>query len=115
MKNILSIIAFAFVMLLSVNTAGAQNLTQDADRPEVIAKTKTANLSEILALNGDQQRSVFRALVSNEVNYGSHIKGKDQNNAEVIANKKKFDEALTASMKKILTEAQFKQWLELKK
>jgi hypothetical protein len=109
MKNLLKIVAFAFVMVLSVNTAQAQ----DADRPEVVAKQKTAELSETLNLNGDQQRSVFRAMVANEVNYRKHVIGKDASNAQVIADKKKHDDVLTTSMKRILTDEQYKQWVAL--
>jgi len=115
MKNLLTIVAFAFIMLLGVNSAGAQTLKQDADRPEVVAKQKTADLSETLNLNGDQQRSVFRAMVANEVNYRKHINGKDMNNAKVIADKKKFDDVLTTSMKKVLTADQYKKWAAMPK
>lgn len=115
MKNLLTVIAFAFVMVLGVNTAEAQKLTQDSERPEVVAKKKTSELSTKLNLNGDQQRSVFRALVANEVNYRKHVAGKDANNALVKADKKKYDDVLKASMKKTLTDAQFKQWLALPK
>ncbi|MFT5983128.1 MAG: hypothetical protein ACI9RM_001569, partial [Ulvibacter sp.] len=73
MKNVITVIAFALVMLLGIDTTVAQALTQNTERPEVIAKTETANLSEALQLNGDQQRSVFRALVANEVSYRKHI------------------------------------------
>jgi len=115
MKNLFTIIAFAFVMLLGMNTASAQSLTEDAKRPEVIAKTKTAELSAALNLNDDQQRTVFRAMVANEVNYSKHVTGKDLNNPEVIANKKKFDDALQSSMKTTLTEEQYKTWLASQK
>ena len=111
MKNLLKIVAFAFVMVLGVNTAEAQ----DVDRPEVVAKQKTAELSEALNLNGDQQRSVFRALVAKEVNYRKHVNGKDMSDAKVIADKKKHDEVLTTSMKRILTDAQYKKWAALPK
>jgi hypothetical protein len=115
MKNIIKVIAFSFVMLLGSNTMVAQNLTQDADRPEVIAKTKTADLNKVLVLDGDQQRAVFRALVANEVNYRKHINGKNINDAKVAADKKKFDDALTAAMKQTLTAEQFAKWKALPK
>ena len=115
MKKIITVIAFAFVMLFGVNTTVAQGLTQDTDRPEVIAKKKTANLSETLGLNGDQQRAVFRSLVANEVNYKKHVNGKDLNSAKVIADKKKFDDVLTTSMKRTLTAEQFTKWKALPK
>ena len=113
MKKVFTVIVLAFILLLGVNTAGAQTLTQDQDRPEVIAKAKAADLKETLNLNDDQQRGVFRALVANEVNYKKNILGKDETNAAVIANKKKGDEALNAAMKKTLTAVQYKKWLSL--
>ena len=115
MKNVITVIVFALVALFTTNSAVAQSLTQDADRPEVIAKTKTAQLNEMLQLNGDQQRTVFRALVANEVSYKKQINGKDINNASVIANKKKVDAALTTSMKNTLTADQFLKWQALTK
>jgi hypothetical protein len=111
MKNLIKIVAFAFVMVLGLHSAEAQ----DAERPEVVAKQITAELSETLNLNGDQQRSVFRAMVAKEVNYRKHVDGKDASNAQVIADKKKHDDVLTTSMKRILTDAQYKKWAALPK
>ncbi|MFT5236419.1 MAG: hypothetical protein ACI9M9_000003 [Flavobacteriaceae bacterium] len=115
MKNVITVIAFALVMLLGIDTTVAQALTQNTERPEVIAKTETANLSEALQLNGDQQRSVFRALVANEVSYRKHINGKNLSDAKVSADKKKFDGVLMTSMKKTLTAEQFTKWKALPK
>jgi len=115
MKNVITVIAFTLVMLFGIDGAVAQGLSENADRPEVIAKTKTANLSETLQLNGDQQRSVFRALVANEVSYKKHINGKNLSDAKVSADKKKFDDALMSSMKKTLTADQFEKWMALPK
>lgn len=115
MKNVITVIAFALVMLLGIDSAVAQDLAQNANRPEVIAKTKTAELSETLQLNGDQQRSVFRALVANEVSYKKNISGKNPTDTQVIADKKKFDDALMTSMKNTLTAEQFEKWKSLPK
>tara|TARA_R110000772_G_scaffold58927_12_gene133561 strand:+ start:147 stop:497 length:351 start_codon:yes stop_codon:yes gene_type:complete len=115
MKNVITVIAFTFVMLFGIDSAVAQDLAQNANRPEVIAKTKTADLSQTLQLNGDQQRSVFRALVANEVSYSKHIKGKNLSDAKVSADKKKIDDALMTSMKKTLTAEQFATWKTLQK
>ena len=114
MKNLFKVIAFSFVMLLGMGTMNAQGLKQDQDRPEVIAKQRTSELSQALDLNGDQQRAVFRALVSKESNYKKHINGKSASDAAVIANKKKFDDVLNTAMKKTLTDAQYKKWLTLR-
>ena len=66
MKNIFKIIALSFVLFLGMNTMSAQTLKQDQNRPEVVAKQQTADLSKALGLDGDQQRSVFRALVTHK-------------------------------------------------
>ena len=67
MTNLFSIIAFAFVTTLSVQNVSAQSISQNQDRPEVIAKTQILNLSNQLELTGDQSRTLFRALVTKEV------------------------------------------------
>ena len=115
MKNLITVFAFACSLLLGIDNAVAQDLAQNANRPEVIAKTKTAELSETLKLNGDQQRAVFRALVANEVSYKKNIDGKNLSDAQVKADKKKFDDALTTSMKNTLTPEQFEKWKTLPK
>ncbi|PKA83391.1 hypothetical protein ATE92_1543 [Ulvibacter sp. MAR_2010_11] len=114
MKNLIKLTVFAFVFLLGVNSVNAQTLSQDADRPEVVAKAKADQLTPVLDLNGDQQRALFRAYTAKEANYKKHINGKDPKDATVIANKQKFDEALKESLKKTLTDAQYKKWLSLK-
>ncbi len=111
MKKLVSIAIFSFVMLFGIQTVSAQTDAEIArKKPEVTAKAQVAELSQKLELNGDQQRAMFRAIVAKEVNYQKHITGKDANNREVIANKKKFDESYVASVKKILTEKQFALW-----
>lgn len=114
MKNLIKIVVIAFIIALGVNTASAQGLTQNTDRPEVVAKKKTSDLNDALTLTGDQQRAVFRALVSKEVGYKKQVNGKDLNNASVKAAKQKIDASLNASMKKALTAEQFKKWHSLK-
>lgn len=113
MKNLFKIVAFSFIMLVGMGTINAQSLKQDQNTPEVIAKKQTEKLSEALSLNGDQQRAVFRALVVKENNYAKDINGKDLKSADVMANKKKHDEVFETSMKKTLTEEQFKKWQTL--
>ena len=114
MKNLLKIVAFSFVMLLGMGTMNAQSLKQDQNTPEVIAKKQTEKLSTTLGLDGDQQRAVFRALVVKENNYAKDVNGKDIKSADVISNKKKHDEVFETSMKKALTEEQYKKWQSLK-
>jgi hypothetical protein len=110
MKNLFKVIAVAAVLVFGMQNATAQSLTQNQDRPEVIAKQKTSDLNDALNLTGDQQRYIFRALTANEVNYRKHVNGKDASNPEVAANKKKFDDVLVKSMKKTLTAEQFTAW-----
>jgi len=114
MKNIFKVITVSLVMLLGMGTMNAQGLKQNKDKPEVIAKAETAELSNELSLNGDQQRAVFRALVSKESNYKKQVNGKDMRNATVRASKQKIDQTLEAAMKKTLTADQYTKWLAMR-
>ena len=108
MKNLFSLVTFAIIMLLSVQNVSAQNISQDQDRPEVIAKNQLVNLSDQLALTGDQSRTLFRALVTKEV---SIRKSKlDENKTTMVIDKKKADELFYVAMKKTLTAQQFTKW-----
>lgn len=110
MKKFVKIVAVSFVMFLGMGTMNAQTLKQDQSSPEVVAKKQTAELSEALNLDGNQQRAVFRALVVKESNYNKYVYGKDMKDASVQAAKKKHDEVLQTSMKKALTADQYKKW-----
>lgn len=112
MKNILTVLAFAASMFFGAQSVSAQSLSQDNTRPEVIAKEETRVITDQLSLNGDQQRAVFRALVAKEVNYQKNVTGKDLSNEAVQADKKKYDVELQGTMKKILTDAQYAQWMK---
>ena len=114
MKNLFKVLTVSLVMLLGMGTMNAQGLKQNQNKPEVIAKVQTAELSKELSLNGDQQRAVFRALVSKESNYKKQVNGKDMKNAAVKASKQKIDQTLEAAMKKTLTADQFKKWLAMR-
>ena len=108
MKNLFSLVTFAIIMLLSVQNVSAQNISQDQDRPEVIAKNQLVNLSDQLTLTGDQSRTLFRALVTKEV---SIRKSKlDENKTTMVIDKKKADELFYVEMKKTLTAQQFTKW-----
>ena len=108
MKNLLSIIAFAFVIMLSVQNVSAQSISQNQDRPEVIAKTQILNLSNQLELTGDQSRTLFRALVTKEVSIRKSEL--DENKTSMVIDKKKADELFYAEMKKTLTAQQLTKW-----
>lgn len=111
MKNLITVFAFAASMFFGIQTASAQkSLSQDQERPEVIAKQETATLTDNLGLNGDQTRATFRALVAKEVSYQKSVNGQDMNSAAVKAEKQKADAALSDSMKKILTAEQYAKW-----
>jgi len=113
MKSIISIIAIAFALMFNSNNATAQSLSQDQARPEVVAKTQVSQMSEKLDLNGDQQRSIFRTLVTKEMNYKKLVNGNDLNDPTVKANKQKIDAEFDNAMKKTLTDAQYKKWLKM--
>jgi len=110
MKNLLSIIAFVFVITLSSQSINAQSLSQDKDKVEVVAKSQVVDLAKKLNLNDDQQRTLYRAFVSREVNYRKLVNGQDPKNEKVIANKNKIDVTFDSSMKKTLTEKQYSEW-----
>lgn len=110
MKKIVTIAFFSFAMLLGMNTVQAQSLSQKTSSPEAVAKKWTADLSTALGLNGTQQRAVYRAMVVKESNYEKYITGKDFNNAEVQAAKKKHDAIFEEAMKKALEPEQYKKW-----
>lgn len=112
MKNLLTLFAFIFVILFGIQNSSAQELTQNQDRPEVIAKTQVAKLTQDLGLTGDQSRTIYRALVAKEVNYKKNIHGKDLDDAKVAALKKEYDDNFNASMKKNLTPEQYNSWLK---
>lgn len=113
MKQLITVFAFAITMLLGVQTTSAQSLSQDKSRPEVIAKAETAKLTESLGLNGDQSRTVFRALVAKEVGYQKNVNGKDAKDASVASEKKKLDDQLKEAMKKTLTADQYNNWVKM--
>ncbi len=115
MKNLLTVLAFAGSMFLGTQTIAAQSLSQDQNRPEVVAKAETAKISNDLGLTGDQQRATFRALVAKEVSYQKNVNGKDLSSPAVKSEKQKADAALQESMKKILTDDQYAQWLKSNK
>jgi alcohol dehydrogenase class IV len=111
MKNLLTIVVFALVMIFSVQSTNAQGLKQNEQKAEVVAKTQVAELSAELGLSGDQQRTLFRAFVQKEVNYRKQVNGKSTTDATVVSNKKNIDATFKATVKKYLTDEQYKKWL----
>ena len=113
MKSIIRIFAIG-IIFFGAPTLMAQSLSQDADRPENIAERKIAELDKTLDLTGDQERALFRAYVSKEVNYKKYVNGNDAADAEVKANKSKFDALLKEAVQKTLTKEQFEVWVKMK-
>ena len=96
MKRSIWILSFTLMLLGGINTLSAQELKRSEDRPEVVAKAKVSKLSQTLDLTGDQQRTIFRAMVKHE---------KAQSQGE--------DYDLEAVMKKTLTPEQFEKWKKM--
>lgn len=113
MKSIIRIFAIG-IIFFGAPTLMAQSLSQDADKPENIAERKIAELDKTLDLTGDQERALFRAYVSKEVNYKKYVNGNDAADAEVKANKSKFDSLLKEAVQKTLTKEQFEVWVKMK-
>jgi len=114
MKNFIKGIAIAGIVLMGVTAVSAQSLSQDSDRPEVIAKAQVTKISEQLSLNDSQERALFRAYVQKEVKYKKGVSGKDPKADAVKAEMKKYNDELAAAVKKILTPEQYKKWEALK-
>lgn len=110
MKNLLTAFAFVTALFFGMSDLSAQNLTQDQNRPEVIAKQKVADMSQPLDLTGDQQRAMFRYYASHLSTMKKYVDGKDASNPEVAANKKKYDAVFMTGVKKTLSAAQFTKW-----
>ena len=91
MKNLFKIIAIALFVFAGTQAVNAQELKKDADRPEVIAKAQVNAIDAKLDLNGDQERALFRAIVSRIVNDRKLVDGQDLNDASVKANKAKIE------------------------
>ncbi|MAT89681.1 MAG: hypothetical protein CMC35_03220 [Flavobacteriaceae bacterium] len=105
MKRLILILAVVFI---GIQTSIAQNQL----RPEDAAKNKLAQLDEQLDLSGDQERTIFRALVSHEVAYRKEIQGMDESTSAYQAAVKENDAKLQAIMKKTLSNAQYTSWMK---
>lgn len=111
MKNLLSVIAVAFVLIFSTQNITAQDLKENQERAEVVAKGQVAELTNQLNLTGDQSRTLYRAFVTKEVNYRKLVNGKDINNSQVASDKKKTDDVFTTAMKATLTKEQYAKYI----
>lgn len=105
MKKIITLIVLLFAIAFNTQNVNAQQ------KPEDVAKIKTAELSEALELNIDQQQAMWRALVKKESAYARQVTGQDLSNATVAAAKKEIDATLEERVKAILTPEQYKLYL----
>lgn len=103
------------VTLLLLGTAfflGTQNShAQDEFRKQ--AKEQVLKLDKMLQLSPDQEKKVYRAYVSNEINYGNLEENKE-NDKGWKASKHKVDASLWKVMEETLTPEQFKKYKNLR-
>jgi hypothetical protein len=108
MKYKFTFVNIAFIMLFSLSTLSAQNLTQNQDRPEVVANNELQILTNDLGLNSNQKRTLFRALVTREVSIRKS--NLDENKATMVNDQKKANDAFNSQMIKTLTPEQYEAW-----
>lgn len=106
MKKYMTFLIFTIIMGLGIQSSFGQQLSQNEDRPEAIAKQQVKEMSKTLNLTDDQQRTLFRAMVTKEVAYKKSISGKDLSDPAVMQAKKEADAAFEKALKKTLTEEQ---------
>ncbi len=92
-----------FLGLMSQPVFG-QRLQQDNSRPDEAAKIQVDQLSQTLNLEGAQQRSLFRALVSEATRSG-------QSPQKLLSDaSKNQNQAFLQTVQGILTPEQFRKW-----
>jgi len=81
-----------------------QQLQQDNSRPDEAAKIQVDQLSQMLNLDGSQQRALFRAIVSESTRSGQ--------SPQILLGKaaQGQNEAFVQTLKSILTPDQFHKW-----
>lgn len=113
MTRFFKLALLTLVIGLFSQTTKAQTLSESKDKPDVVAKAQLAKLDKALDLNDEQERTVFRALVRQEVALRKNVRGKDPNNPNVSYSAKKIQENLENDMKAALTDQQYKKWLSM--
>lgn len=106
MKKLLSILVVVFALAISTQDANAQQ------RPEEVAKSQVAALSETLELSGEDQRALFRIFVKKEAAYARQVTGQDLSNPTVASAKNEIDATFEKELKAALTPEQFKKYKE---
>lgn len=104
MKKFLSLMVVIFALAFNIQDTNAQQ------RPEEVAKKKVAEISQTLELTGEQQRTLWRALVKKESAYAKQIHNNDLSNPAVAAAKKDIDATYDKDLKEILTPEQYKKY-----
>lgn len=108
MKNRFKYIVMLLLFAMPAITACAQEKTED------IAKKMTDVLKGQLALNDTQYQQVYDVNTM-FINEAKALKESDEGRRDKASKLKASDEARDAKMKKILTESQYKTFLEKKK
>lgn len=117
-KNILLIAAALFLFLGNQSITAQAKMEKEtqsisAEETEVSAKEKTTSLIRSLGLNKKQQEQVYNLFVKSEEKMSrASLEGETK---EKKMKEAKMNEYIMAQMKEILTEGQFKNYLELVK
>lgn len=108
MKKLITICAFIFAFSLTTTTNAQEKLKS----PEAIAKEQVNAMTQQLNLNGDQQRALWKALVTKQSSVNEAIQNKGNlSEAELKKMNMKINAQLDNSMSKILSKDQYKQYL----
>jgi len=110
MKKLFTLLAFVFAIALSTQSGYSQGITENAEKPDIVAKAQLEKVSSSLNLSDDQERTLFRVFLAREVNLRKNVNGKDLENPNVSYSVKKIAENFEKGMKETLTEDQFSKW-----
>lgn len=103
MKQIVAIIAFFAITILSTDTAFAQ-----ADNFAALAKKQTHEISQVVKMNGEKQRAIYNAYMIKERKMFALNKTADKNNT---SKKDAIMAELKDKMKTILSDDQYKAYV----
>jgi hypothetical protein len=107
-KTTLSIVKLMLFLSLAIPAAHAQQKTED------VAKKMTDNLKEQLALNDTQYKQVYDANVV-FINQAKAVKTSGEGKIAKGKKLKAADETRDTKLKGVLTDSQYKKFLEKKK
>ena len=116
MKTVTLIISSLFILMtvsLSAQQHGPQHRGQRGPRnPEEMVKRQVEQMKTELKLNEQQEKQVKNLLTENFKQRGELMKKYQGQRDSVMVNMKKMEEQQNLSLKKILTEEQYKQEME---